>query len=179
MMAVFTDGYIEGVFGPYPGNKNDATILNELLDTNIWSRFEAGDALLVDRGFRDSLFKISEKGFVSKMPHFSNTPIAPLTTTQANQSRLITKNRYIVEVLNGRIKKTFQCFDKTIQNTTIPYMIEDFRIACALINMTFKPPTTSSIDVLITERMLNFSNRNNDLSLLVREENLNARKSYF
>ena len=30
-------------------------------------------------------------------------------------SRLVTKNRY-VEVLNGRIKKTFQYFDKTIQN---------------------------------------------------------------
>jgi len=85
------------------------------------------------------------------MPHFSDTSTASLTTTQANQSRLVTKNRYIVEILNGKLKKTFQYFDKTIQNTTIPYMFEDFKIACTLLNMTFKPPTTSSIDVLITE----------------------------
>lgn len=148
---MFTDGYIGGVFGPHPGNKNDATILNELLDLNIWSIFKAGDILLVDRGFRDSLSKISEKGFILKMPHFSDTSTASLTTTQANQSRLVTKNRYIVEILNGRIKKAFQYFDKTIQNTTIPYMFENFRIACAILNITFMPPTTSSIDVLITE----------------------------
>ena len=53
MMVVFTDGYIEAVFVPYPGNEHDPTILNELLDTNIWSEFEAGDVFLVNRGFRD------------------------------------------------------------------------------------------------------------------------------
>ena len=93
--------------------------------------------------------------------------------------RLVTKNRYIVEVLNGRIKKTFQYFDKTIQITTIPYMFVDFRIACALLNMTFKPTTTSEMDELITLRMLSFSNKDNALSLLVRENDLNALKSYF
>ena len=35
MMVVFTDGYIGAFFGPYSVNKNDAIILNEVLDTNI------------------------------------------------------------------------------------------------------------------------------------------------
>ena len=58
-------------------------------------------------------------------------------------------------------------------------MFEDFRIACALLNITFKPPTTSETVELITLRMLRFSNKDNALALLVREENFNARKSYF
>ena len=66
-----------------PVTRNETLLLKELLDTNIWCRFEAGDVLLVDRGFRDTLFKISEKEFVPKMPHFSDTPSAPLTTSQS------------------------------------------------------------------------------------------------
>ena len=135
MMAVFTDGYMRAVFGPYPGNKNDATILNELLDTNISSRFKAGVVFLVDRGFRDSPFKISEKGFVPKMPHLSDTPTALLTTSQANQSQFVTKNRYVVEVPKGRIKKTFQYFDKIIQKNFLSPISLKVREIIVLVNL--------------------------------------------
>lgn len=40
VMAVYPDGYITGVFGPYPGKKNDASIMNELLQTDCWSSFQ-------------------------------------------------------------------------------------------------------------------------------------------
>lgn len=59
-MAVLTDGYIAEVFGSYPGNKNDASILDELLRRNIWHSFEPGNVFLVDRGFRDSITSITE-----------------------------------------------------------------------------------------------------------------------
>ena len=95
------------------------------------------------------------------MQHFSNTPTVPLTTSQANQSRLV-------------IKKTYQYFDKTIENTTIPYMFEDFWIACAS-----KPKITSEMDELITLQMLSFPNEDSAYYLLVREENLNGGTSYF
>ena len=84
MMNVFTNGYIGKIFRPYPGQINEASIRNELLDTDAWSAFEPDDAFLVDRVFRHSVAKISEKGFTAKIPEFTNTPNASLTTEQAN-----------------------------------------------------------------------------------------------
>lgn len=178
MMSVTTDGYIAGVFGPYPGNKNDATILNELLNKNIWQSFESGDVFLIDRGFRDSNELIFGKGFIPKMPEFADSPRSTLTTAQANRSRLVTKNRFIVEVINGRAKQ-FKHFDQTIQNSTLESVFEDFRIVCGILNMCFEPLKSSTNDNLIAERMLQLVDRNNPLSDLVEEQNLNARKSNF
>lgn len=79
-MIVFTDGYIADVWGPYPGNKNDATIMNEMLDKDIWGHFETDDVLIVDCGFRDSIDKIEEKDFIAKIPSFGDNPNRPLTT---------------------------------------------------------------------------------------------------
>lgn len=110
-MIVFTDCYIGAVCGPYPGNKKYAIVLNELLDGNIWHCFAPGDVFLVDRHFRDSIAKISQNGFIAKMPEFANTPTAPLITEQANRSHLVAKNHYTVEAINGRIKQKFQYFD--------------------------------------------------------------------
>jgi len=42
------------------------------------------------------------------MPLFRNNLSVHLSTDQVNQSRFITKSRYIIEVLNGRIKKWFK-----------------------------------------------------------------------
>gem|GEM_PF-2279954 len=179
MMAVMTDGYIMNVWGPYPGNKNDATILNELLEMNVWRSFKTRDVFVVDRGFRDCMNNIVEKGFIGKMPAFADTPNMPLTTEQANESRLVTKIRYIVEVINGRIKQQYKYFDKTIQNSTVPTLFKDFRIACALLNATYKPVQQSQLDRTIINRMLDYSGKHNYLSELVRNENLNIRRSHF
>lgn len=43
-----------------------------------------------------------------------------LTAIQVNQTRLVTKNQYIVEVINERIKKRLKYFDRTINNITLP-----------------------------------------------------------
>lgn len=66
MMAVYPDGYIAGVYGPYPGKTNDASIMNELLEKDYWSAFKEGDVLIIDRGFRDSIVHIEKKGTFKK-----------------------------------------------------------------------------------------------------------------
>lgn len=58
-------------------------------------------------------------------------------------------------------------------------MFDDLRMTCALLNMPFKALILSEMHKLITLRMLNFSNKESALSLLLQEENFNARKSYF
>ena len=95
--------------------------------------------LIVDRGFRDAIENINAKGFIAKMPPFPDSPSGKLSTKQANDSRSVTKSRYIVEIINGRLKKWFQYFDKTVHNSTLLYLSDDFKIACFLHNVVFKP----------------------------------------
>lgn len=179
MMAVYPDGYIAGVFGPYPGKKNDASIMNELLQTNCWSSFQENDVLIVDRGFRDSLPFIEEKGFLPKMPSFADGPRLPLTTEQANTSRLVTRLRYQVEKANGNIKLKYKYFNQTIQNSVVPDLFNDFKVACALCNLTFKPSQPKELEKQIAYSMLERSMQKNLLQIVIKEEKLNARHSKF
>lgn len=50
------------------------------------------------------------------MLSFSDTS-RELLTEQGNQLRLITKNRYTVEIINGRVKTRFEYFNRNIRNT--------------------------------------------------------------
>ena len=179
MMAVCPDGFIAAVWGSYSGNKNDASIMTELLQQKVWGSFQDDDVLLVDRGFRDAMDDIKNAGFTGKMPAFPVIPSAALTVKQANASRLITKNRYIVEVINGWIKKYFKYFDNVIHNTTLTYLFEDVKIACLLHNFILQPVKLSPLDIEIANRMLSLSDEPNNLSILVEELNLNARRSIF
>jgi len=113
------------------------------------------------------------------MPEFADIPSVALTTAQANRSRFVTKNRFIVELINGRIKEKFKYFGQTIQNSTIDSLFEDFRIACGLLNLTFEPLKTSNHDNLIVNRMIHFSNQNNPLLEVIKKENFNAQTSNF
>ncbi|XP_043476198.1 uncharacterized protein LOC122507514 [Leptopilina heterotoma] len=179
MMAVYPDGYIAGVFGPYPGKKNDASIMIELLEKDYWSSFQEGDVLVVDRGFRDSLTHIEEKGFLSKMPSFADGPRLPLTTEQANISRLVTRVRFQVEKVNGNVKSKFKYFNQTTQNTVLPHLFSDFKVACALYNLTFKKSIPNELEREIAYNMLERSTQKNLLQVVIKEEKLNGRRSKF
>ena len=171
-MIIYPDAFILDVKGSYPGNINDASIMNDLLTKNIWEAFEPGDVFLVDRGFRDSISLIEEKGYIPKMPSFADSPNKSLTTEQANQSRLITKSRYVVEYVNGKIKKEFNYFNSAIRNTTLTYVFDDFKIACATYNCRFNPIRSNTSNEII-KRMLQKVHEKNKLSDLVLEKNLN------
>jgi hypothetical protein len=56
-----------------------------------------------------------------------------LTTMEANESRLVTKLRYVVEVTNCFCKRSFQAL-REVQNQSLKHTIEDYKIAGALIN---------------------------------------------
>ncbi|XP_033213876.1 uncharacterized protein LOC117170935 [Belonocnema kinseyi] len=75
MMVVSTTGYILEIYGPYfaDGKNNDASILNSLMrqETSPFLEWtEAGDVMVVDRGFRDSIATLEEYGFIPAMPGF-------------------------------------------------------------------------------------------------------------
>lgn len=55
MLCVTTTGLIAAAYGPFDATKNDATILEEIMDesNSIFSLFRPGDVMVIDRGFRD------------------------------------------------------------------------------------------------------------------------------
>ena len=53
-------------------------------------------------------------------------------TKEANESRLVTKTRWVVESTNGIIKR-WLFFNNTLSNVNIPHVESDFRIVCAII----------------------------------------------
>lgn len=54
------------------------------------------DIILLDRGFRDAVPTMQTLGFHVQMPSFLNGK-KQFTTEEANQSRLVTANRWVVE----------------------------------------------------------------------------------
>src|SRR5271156_3259486 len=75
-------------------------------------------------------------GYEIAMPNLLGPKRAQFTCEEANESRLVTKVRWIVESVNGRIKNVFRFFDHVIPNT---YLTHDklgrlLRIACAMLN---------------------------------------------
>ena len=152
MLAVYPSGKIAGVWGPCPGSVNDATILNSILKQLMWSHFRQNDAFIVDRGFRDSVEQIEKLRFIAKIPAFAEKNKS-LSTEQANYSRLITKTRYIVEVVNGRINNNNVYFANTIRASTLDTVFDDFKIASAIYHLSFTPIQNNFLDILIAERM--------------------------
>lgn len=73
------------------------------------------DILIVDRGFRDSISSIKSLGYDVVMPSFLNRR-KQFTTYEANENRLITKIRWVIE--SGMILDTshFRMFYSTLHS---------------------------------------------------------------
>lgn len=182
MMVVTPNGYILETFGPYPANLNDAEIMNKILaeNTSLSELFIQDDIFLVDRGFRDSLDVIINKGYIGKMPDFIEGNATQLNWKQANQTRLVTKCRYVVEAINSRMKNVFGYFGKVWNNQSVPHLMQDFRIAAALSNAYFKRFESDKDDwEHITEIMLQRTNLPNHMAVIVSENNLNRKQIIF
>ena len=66
---------------------------------------QENDILIVDRGFRDVKTLLEECGLRVYFPSFLERGESQLSDLEANLSRLITKVRWVVEVVNSRIKR--------------------------------------------------------------------------
>lgn len=137
MMCVSTDGLILGAYGPFAAQKNDATILTEIMNEqgNIFENFRPGDVMVLDRGFRDCVATLQNRNFVVKIPAFTKSSSKrQLTKQQANRSRFVTKTRFVVEVRNGHIKNRWKYLKEVKIHQSVPYLEKDFQIGSALIN---------------------------------------------
>ncbi|OXU18868.1 hypothetical protein TSAR_003947 [Trichomalopsis sarcophagae] len=157
MIAATTNGFIIDVYGPY-----------------------SGDIFIVDRGFRDVIPKLENNGYTARMPYFLDKNKKQLTFEQANKSRIVTKLRFVIEVVNGILKSKFRIFDHVWFNKSIPHLMQDFKIACAIYNSYFNriESDKDNCDV-IAAAMLRDITKPNLLQNLIDETNLLKKRKVF
>ncbi|XP_069107262.1 uncharacterized protein [Argopecten irradians] len=180
MMFVTTSGYIVSVLGPYfaDSKNNDAGILNHIIrrnfeEINDW--LADNDVVIVDRGFRDSVELLQELGIQTEMPIFSKK--RQHTTAESNASRLVTKIRWVVESVNGRLK-TWKSLDRILPNSPIPFIGDMVRIVCAICNTyRLELSTGDTQQDLLGTKMLFLSKQKNNLQAKMEEEGLASKRS--
>jgi hypothetical protein len=135
-----TNGKIIDIYGLFPAVYNDAKIIDTLLKSNKELRqlIKPNDHVILDRGFRNIISTLQNKyKLITHMPTCKSPKQNQLTTAEANESRLTTKCRFVVETINGKLKKTFRANGMIHRNVTLQHSLDDFRIAAAITNNFF------------------------------------------
>ncbi|XP_018403017.1 PREDICTED: uncharacterized protein LOC108779943 [Cyphomyrmex costatus] len=131
-----TDGFIVDMLGPYPANLNDAEILKMLLKDpeGLCKLLEEGDYAVLDRGFRDVKNDLEDKNIKVLMPALKGKR-KQLTTKESNESRFVTKLRWVVEAVHGILKQKYKLLDHKLDNKILPKVRALFRITSFLNNL--------------------------------------------
>jgi len=164
---LFYKGYILDSIGPYLANNsnNDANMTKHIIEKQMSFKnyFHEGDVFIVDRGFRDCVSYLNDLGLKVEIPHFLKDKDQH-TTQEANETRLVTKTRWVVESANGIIKKWLY-FNNVVPNSNIPHIESDFKIVCALINKykPFRCKNQSANEDKMAQLMLKKLNEKNTL----------------
>ncbi|CAF0992169.1 unnamed protein product [Brachionus calyciflorus] len=98
-----------------------------------------GKAVIYDYNQTKNLFKILKDVYILDpvMPSFLKNNESQLSPVEANKSRLVTKCRWVVEVTNSFLKRSFRD-NKSISKTELNHALVDYKIIAALINKYFK-----------------------------------------
>ena len=176
-----TNGFVIDVLGPFYATQNDAQILQiSLSDLNgLRSILKKGDIFILDRGFRDVKKFLENEGYQVLMPALKgNRP--QLTTQESNESRLITKLRWVIEAVHGIIAQKFKLLHHQLDNKLLHNAASYCKIACFLIN-TFGKRLNSDVGIYeeVMEQMLLKRNVNNSLAIEAETKRWSRRKLPF
>jgi hypothetical protein len=172
---VTTTGYIIEAWCNFTGIRGDSQIIQDLFKTPEFSNFmESGDIrVFADRGFYGCREDFENRG-ISVNLHHNVGKQNQLTVRQANESRLVTKVRWVIEAINGLLKKSY--LDKVVQNKSLPHTGDDVRIACALVNYTYRPLVA---DVDLVREMKALAKKPNPLFNLFNGKKYDAKRKIF
>ena len=136
MVCVSTNGMVLDVFDPYPAGSSDGEIFNEIIKSSKFSTFfRPNDIFLFDKGFRESQERLRSKNMIAKILLSAPIESKTLDTKSTNLSRLVTKSRFVIEMVFGGIKKSFKIFTHPWMNVEAEHIIFDFKIAFAIHNI--------------------------------------------
>lgn len=177
MVGCAADGYVLFVLGPFNANHNDAQILKECFDRyeDILAVLREKDVILVDNGFRDILdFLINQKKLQAYIPGTGERD-----TLEANQARFVTKVRWIIEQVFGRLKQKFKLFALPAHNATLCNDYDYLLIAFALLNLFHKPILSDEEHQNVSQIMKSRLNVPNRLKNIVQQYNLSQQRVPF
>jgi len=107
-----SDDWVLFVLGPFDATHNDATILQDCFSRySDEMNIHEGDIVLVDRSFCNVVNLLT----TNKKLHVYCPELGQLNTIEANISRFVTKCRWIIEHIFGRLKKKFKIFSLPAQ----------------------------------------------------------------
>lgn len=169
MVGCAPDGYILFVLGPFDATHNDAIIFKECFNRykEIMAIFQRNDVLFVDNGFRDVLEELKDRELLAYIPGTGKRD-----TLEANKARLVTKVRWIIEQVFGRLKKKFKLFALPAHNATLLHDYESLLIAFALLNLFHEPILSDKTHEDIVHVMKSRLNVPNRLKGVVEQYNL-------
>lgn len=133
--------------------------------------------MIVDRGYRDALPLLGNLGINCQMPPLLKHGQRQFTTDEANESRLITKTRWIIEARNGHIKSMFKSFQITIPISHVPHLGEFYKIGGAIINRYREPILMEEANAALAQQLLRKSRMPNILQRRVEAEDLHRRNA--
>ncbi|CAC5380103.1 unnamed protein product [Mytilus coruscus] len=124
-------------------------------------------------------FKFQQEiGIQIKIPSFLKRNEKQLSVEDGNTTRLVTKVRWVVESVNGRIKQ-WRLLDKVLPNSLISYAGEYTRFVSAICNK-YRPPFNAgneTEDLLLGAKIIHMSKKKNELMERVSNENLHSRSA--
>ena len=181
MSLVLPDGYVVDLLGPFYGKNSDSSITKEILRTctDLSILCQDDDIQIVDRGFRDVAAEFEAFGYDMKMPGLLGKDDKQLSANDANESRLITKCRWVVESFHGRFKK-WRFFSERIDQSFLLNIGKLTRIVAACLNKyrLVLYDADSDHDKAIAQRMIDLLGRQSELEKLVSNNELSLRKKW-
>lgn len=141
--------------------------------------FQENDLLVVDRGYRDAIPLLQELGIDHRMPSSVRPGERQLSVEEANDSRLITKTRWIVESRNGHFKSIFKFFAQVISINHALHLRDFYLIGGAIINKYREPILMNGANIELAELLLQKSTEANNLKIRIENENLLQRRGHF
>ncbi len=117
-----------------------------------------------DRGFKDAHKLLSLLNIQADAPRGKANNASQQSTSEANESRLVTKLRWVVESVNSRLKR-WKFFKGTISAKNLHKIRPYLRIICAILNAFRGPLTTDHpTDASMVEQMVYASKQQNSFA---------------
>lgn len=172
-----TNGFTVDAPGPFNGNVNDAAILRKVLEdpNGISSILKPGDQFILDRGFRDVIPYLEEKGYTVLMPALKGKR-NQLTAAESNNSRFVTVLRWVVEAIHGILGQKYRLLHHQFRNNMLHDAGTYTRIAYFLLNKFGKRLNVANEKMhMIVDRMKSQNHEFNELAIEIEDSNLNRK----
>ena len=108
------------MLGPYLANQNHADFMRTIIEdpNGLFKFLRTIYVFVLDRGFRDLDKDLEEKNFKVLIPALKGKR-RQFLTKESNQSRFVTKIRWVVKAVHGMLKQKYHLLDHKIDNKLV------------------------------------------------------------